>query len=325
MTGHCRPLKRVWMRYTGSMFRLHVIGFLVCSLFLLCAGPSVFAETMNSTNYAIPWDAWSAGGGEQGTSTTYTIDDTIGGIAVGTSTSASYSLRAGYRLGDAQPLTFSVAMAPVGGTSAAYSGLSIAGKTVTLSSLPNPFSVGQSIAIVESPGISQKTVVGKIVSLAGATINVDRFDGQTGTMSAAPASGRVVALSGSDIAFGEVSASVASVATGMIAVHAPTPDGYSVFAQAAAALASSGHTFTAVADGGVTTGVEEYGIITHGSTASLATDTALSTTVLTVQQSSDPTIGAGDRTAFLYKLAISSATPSGSYSQAVYFTLTPNY
>lgn len=313
------------MRYTGFMFRLRVLGFFLSGLVLVCAGPSAYAETMNSTNYAIPWDAWSSGGGEQGTSTTYTIDDTIGGIAVGTSTSASYTLRAGYRLGDELPLAFSVAMAPVGATSGAYSSLSIAEKTVTLSGASNPFSVGQSIAVIESPGISQKTVVGKIVSLSGMTIAVDRFDGQTGTMSAAPATGSVVALSGGDIAFGAVPVSAASVATGMINVYAPTADGYSVFAQAAAVLASSGHTFTGVSDGSVTTGSEEYGIITHGTRAALVAEVAVTTTALTVQESTDPSLQVGDRTAFLYKLAISSATPSGSYSQAVYFTLTPNY
>ncbi len=314
------------MRYTDHMSRSSQ-AFVAILLWMVFAftGPSALAESMVSTNFAIPWDAWSAGGGEQGTSTSYAIDDTIGGLAVGTSTSASYTMRAGYRLGDELPLAFSVAMAPVGGTSKAYSGLSIADKTVTLTGLPNPFSVGQSIAVIESPGISQKTVVGKITALSGATITVDRFDGQTGLMSATPISGSVVALSGGDIAFGEVSAASASVATGMISVHAPTSDGYAVFAQAAAVLASAGHAFTGVADGAVSAGSEEYGITTHGARAALATDQPVTTTALTVQESSDPSLQAGDRTVLLYKLAISSTTPSGSYSQAVYFTLTPNY
>ncbi len=314
------------MRYTDHMLRSsRALLALFVAVNLVFFGPSAFAQSMASTNYAIPWDAWSAGGGEQGTSTSYRIDDTIGGLTVGTSTSASYALRAGYRLGDESPLAFSVAMAPVGGTSKAYTGLSIADKTVTLSALPNPFSVGQSIAVIESPGLAQKTVVGRIVALSGTTVTVDRFDGQTGAMSASPTSGNVVALSGGDIAFGEISTAAASVATGMINVHAPTANGYSVFAQAAAPLASDGHAFTGVTDGAVSAGVEEYGIRTHGAYAALSVDLPVTTTALTVQESSDPSGIGGDRAAFLYKLAISAATPAGSYSQAVYFTLTPNY
>lgn len=314
------------MRYTDGMTRSsQALLALLVGIDLVFFGPSAFAQSMASTNYAIPWDAWSAGGGEQGTSTSYAIDDTIGGLTVGTSTSASYALRAGYRLGDESPLAFSVAMAPVGGTSKTYTSLNITDRTVTLSALPNPFSAGQAIAVIEAPGLAQKTVVGRIVAVSGVTITVDRFDGQTGSMSASPASGNVVALSGGDIAFGEISTALASVATGMINVHAPTENGYSVFVQAAAPLASSDHTFTGVADGTVSAGAEEYGIRTHGTNATLSLDMPVTTTALTVQESSDPSAVGGDRTAFLYKLAISSATPAGSYGQAVYFTLTPNY
>lgn len=309
-------------RYTARMNRSLCRWIVGCVLWLLPL--QVGFAAMSSTNYQVPWDAWGAGGAELGSSASYRIDDTLGGTAVGTSTGAAYLTRAGYRLGDAQALSFSVLMAPVGGTSVSYGGLNASTRLVTLSG-SNPFSVGQSVAIVESPGLSQKTAVGRVAAVAGSTITLDRLDGQPSTMDAAPASGRVLLLSGGDIAFGEVAVSTGAVATGVALVQALTPSGYTLYMQAAAALASDAHAFSPVADGAVTAGTEEYGMRTYGTTSQVTVDTAVSTTAVSVQGSSTISATGGDRTALLYKLAISTATPAGAYSQSVFFTLTPNY
>lgn len=283
---------------------------------------------MSSANFAVPWDEWGSGGGEAGSSASYQIADTLGGTAVGVASSTSYTLLSGYRLGDARALSFSAAMAPVGGVSTPYSALDVSTKTITLElgvNDPNPFSVGDDVAIIENAGLSQLTAVGRVTFVEWPSVTVDRFEGDIGSMSATPSSAKVVALSGGNIAFGEISASVGAVATGMLSVQAPTPAGYTLFAQSVGDLISSSHTFSAVSDGAVSAGVEEYGIRTLGTTAVLLSDTPLTTTITSVQASSTASGPTDDRTAFLYKLAISSATPAGAYSQSVFFTLTANY
>lgn len=286
----------------------------------------VFAATMTSPSYQIPWDAVGSGGDERGSSASYFIDDTIGGVAAGSGSSASYSTKAGYRFGDEQSLSFAVRMAPVGGVSVAYSSINIATKLITLApSVVNPFHAGDFIVVVEEPGLSQRTVVGKVVTVTGGSVVVDRFDGQTSAMSPTPVSGVVRLLSGGDLSFSSPSVATGAVASGMLSVTAPTPSGYTLYGQATGPLASSGHTMTPVADGVVTAGTEEYGMITFGSKASLVSETAPSAVSVNIQHSTVSTGPEGDRTAFLYKFAISTATPAGSYGQSLYFTLTPNY
>lgn len=283
---------------------------------------------MSSANFTVPWDEWSSGGGEAGSSASYQIADTLGGTAVGVASSTSYTLLSGYRLGDARALSFSAAMAPVGGVASPYSALNASTKTISLTlgeGETNPFSVGDYVAVIEDPGLGQLTAVGRVTIAGSASVTVDRFEGDISSMSATPSSARVVQLSGGNIAFGEISASVGAVATGILSVQAPTPAGYTLFAQSVSNLISSSHTFNAVSDGAVSVGVEEYGIRTLGTTAALLSDTPLTTAITSIQSSSSASGPTDDRTAFLYKLAISSTTPAGAYSQSVFFTLTANY
>ncbi len=320
--------KRMQTRYNRYMplFRAMKFVSVIASIPLVIAPLTVFAATMTSPSYQIPWDTMSSGGGEQATSPSYSMDDTIGGTVIGSGNSGSYSTMAGYRLGDEQTLSFFVRMAPVSGASVAYASINISGKLVTLPpGVTNPFHEGDFIAVVEDPGLSQRVVIGQVLTVAGQTITVDRFDGQTAEMSPTPTSGVVRLLSGGDLAFGLPSVTTGAVATGMLSVSAPTPSGYTLYGQASGLLASSGHAMTPVADGVVSAGTEEYGMITLGSTAALVNEVAPSTIPVSVQQSTGLTAEGGDRDVFLYKLAISSTTPSGSYGQSVYFTLTPNY
>ncbi len=57
---------------------------------------SVSAAVMGSTNYSIQSDSVNVGG-IYGTSTSYRMEDTVGEIATGNSTSTSYNLHAGYQ------------------------------------------------------------------------------------------------------------------------------------------------------------------------------------------------------------------------------------
>ena len=287
--------------------------------------PSIVFAGMTSTHYQVPWDEWGSGGDEMGTSTAYAIRDTIGGLAVGATTSTVYSVESGYRLGDTQTLSFFAAMAPVGGTSSAYSGLNVATKTITLSGGSNPFSVGEYVALIENPGLSQLIAVGRITVVDVSTVTVDELDGQQSTMSPTPSSATIVVLSGGNISLGTITAATGAVATGVLDVQAPTPSGYTLFVQSRADLAAAGHTFAPVSDGSVTAGTEEYGICAYGSHAALVTDTPLTTAPTSVQSSLSASSDIGDRTAFAYKVALSASTPPGDYTQSIYFTLTPNY
>lgn len=311
------------LRYTRCMSssRSFLLFLVIISVVLL---PITTFASMSSANYQVPWDEWSSGGGEAGVSVSYEISDALGGIGVGIGSSASYTQLSGYRLGDARALSFAAAMAPVAGTSRAYSIFSLGARTVTLTDA-NPFSVGDYVALVENPGLGQRTAVGRVASVGTTTVTFDRLEGETGMLSASPASARAVLLSGGNISFGEISVSTGAIATGILSVQAPTPAGYTLFAQSTASLASTGHTFTPVSDGVVSVAAEEYGVRTLGTTAALLSDMPLTTAPMSVQSSSSASGPTDDRTAFLYKLALSSTTPAGAYSQSVFFTLTANY
>lgn len=58
--------------------------------------PSLVLAAMSSTNYYIYADSIDFGGGT-GTSTSYNLQDSLGGYATGISTSTSYEIRAGYQ------------------------------------------------------------------------------------------------------------------------------------------------------------------------------------------------------------------------------------
>ncbi|NBD74176.1 hypothetical protein GVX82_04015 [Patescibacteria group bacterium] len=57
---------------------------------------SVHGQVMQSSNYQIEFDSVNVAGG-RATSTTFTLEDTVGEIGTGPSDSASYELRAGYQ------------------------------------------------------------------------------------------------------------------------------------------------------------------------------------------------------------------------------------
>ena len=67
---------------------------LILGLGLTALGP-VQAETSGSENHTLRWDSLDAGGG-QSLSANYTLTDTLPPTEVGTSTSSSYSLAAGF-------------------------------------------------------------------------------------------------------------------------------------------------------------------------------------------------------------------------------------
>lgn len=72
------------------------ITFVFVIIYLLGGAYSVFAYVMSSSNYRIQSDSVNVGGVYQ-TSTNYKMEDTIGEIATGISTTTLYKLKAGYQ------------------------------------------------------------------------------------------------------------------------------------------------------------------------------------------------------------------------------------
>lgn len=82
----------------------------------------VLAYVMSSTNYRVQFDSINTGGG-MGTSTAYKIEDTVGEISTGFSTSTSYNLYAGYQQMD-QNVTLSLSVPSAVALSPSIGGIS---------------------------------------------------------------------------------------------------------------------------------------------------------------------------------------------------------
>lgn len=286
--------------------------------------PSLVFGAMSSGHYQINWDDLSAGGGEQATSSNYGMSDTIGGTAIGSSASERYQVKAGYRVGQDDLLALHVYMH---GSSAgvAYTALNTTEKTVTVTSASD-FLVGDLVAIVENVGFAQKTLVGKVVSIGGSVLTLDAMSGSVG-MSGSPTGGNdfVYLLDGSSASFGTLAAGAEQVMTGALGVQSTVGTGYTVYVQTDQPLQSVSHTMTAVADGAVSTGSEEYGYTATGTRSVLTEDVPLTTAQTAVQSSAGPSSALDDRVGVMYKLSVTASTPAGSYAQSVFYTLTANF
>jgi len=300
-------------------------------VFLLCFGFAIngVSAGMSSTNFLINWDSMNTGGNDASTSTNFGVRDTIGDIGSGTSTSANYQLAAGYRSPEGGDAIAFVIKTQTLSTQAAYTGLNIGGKTVTLSAVTTTYAIGDFVAVVENLGYSQLVVVGKIMNVAGAVLTVDKFDGATGSMSAVPAGGDdfVFRLSNSSVAFGSVVPNAASTAVAMSSVLSSVSSGYTVYVQANQQLQNGGaQVIASVADGAVSIGSEEYGASVTGTRSFLPdVDMAVTTTQRAIQSSASLTVGGSDRVPMNFKLSVVTTTNPGVYSQNVYYTMTANY
>lgn len=299
----------------------------VCAIVALTFLFTAAAHAMGSTNYTINWDSVNSGGDDISSSTNFRMHDTIGEQATGSSTSASFSLRAGYRFGDtdATILTFDVGTQE-NSTETSYTAFDNAGKTVTVSSAAS-FSVGNFIGVVENKGLSELIAVGKITDVSGLVITVDKWDGVPSSLSATPAGADdfVYRLSGDAAQLGTLSTTAGMTSLTHTSVVTNDENGYTVYLSADGNLRVDVSTFiNNVSDGSVTVGSEEYGTQTFGTlAANTGSDFPPSTSATSVQSSL--TFADDDRVAVEYKAAIDATTPSGSYSQIVTYAVTANF
>lgn len=298
---------------------------LLFAIYFMAAGHFVMA--MSSNNYQIMWDNFNEGGGEGSSSTNFSISDTLGDQATGYSSSTNFQLSAGYRIFEDEALSF-VVRGQGGASATAFSAFDDSSNSVTVSSVAG-FSTGDYIAVIENSGFAQFVSVGRITGIAGSVISVDDFDGDGASMSASPAGGNdvVYRLASSAATFGEVLDGTEYVSVAMTSVGSPASSGYSVYIQADQELQTgSAQTMDEVADGTVSTGSEEYGAEVTGATAfGAGTDTGVTTTQRVIQTSGSSSGAVPDKVAMTYKLSVTSSSSPGTYTQNVYYTLTPNY
>lgn len=280
---------------------------------------------MTSTNYQIRWDSLTEGGSDTSTSETYGVHDSIGGNALGDSTSENYQTDSGYRAGIFdQIITFDILLQ---NSSDSRVVTARSGTTVSLANTTG-LSAGGYVALVQDNGESQVSAIGKISSVSsGVSLTVDAWTDNGTTPTIDGTNDVLYPLNGSAIGLGELSSS--SVATAIIGyeVTADLDSGYSVQVLTSGGLSNGTQSITGVADGAVTTGSEEYGA--RSSDTSIATstfdtqDTALTTSF---QDIATETEAKYDNRHFLtLKAAAATTTTSGNYSQSITLIASGNF
>lgn len=130
-----------------------------------------------------------------------------------------------------------------------------------------------------------------------------------------------VSLSTSSIDFGKLSTSTVSTSSVDISISTDSETGYSVSISEDSDLSNGSDTISDVSDGSVTTGSEEYGINTQGADGLLGSDVAINGSVNVASFSGTVT---NRSTKVIFKAAIDSNTPTGTYSHNVTFDTTVN-
>ena len=282
---------------------------------------------MTSTNYQITWDDINVGGTDQSSSSNYYLDDSIGGLATGDSTSSEYSLSAGYRIGDnlLPYLSFDIGTQNTN-IQSAWTAFSNGGLTVTVAD-DSGFATGTFIGVIENEGFGQLVAIGKIASILSGTITVDSWVGDSASLSSTPAGSDdyVYPLTSNGVDFGLLYQEIEYARLQYTSVTTNAENGYTVSVIADTSLESGSQNIHPVEDGEVTVTSEEYGIESVGSLAvSTDTDIAIPTSTASSIQTSASS-ASDDRMGIIYKLSIDGRTPTGNYSQTVRYRVTGNF
>lgn len=306
-------------RHLSACFFAFLMGFFVIS--------PTFAA-MTSTNYQILWDTAGLGGDSSSSSGSYNLRDTLGGLATGNATSASYALATGYRAGIYdRTVDFSVVGADRGSQVAA---VSVAGTTLTVTSTAD-YAVSDYVVLVQNEGAAQVSAVGRVSSLTATTLIVDAW-ATNGTMPTIDGSDDVayVMSSSPSINLGTLSASDVATATLAWNASADVAQGYSVYVMADHDMRDAVDPLTvlsAVSDGAVTAGVTEYGARSSDTSLALSLfdtqDSAITTSLQQIASRSDNSFSTRD---FLtLKAAVASGATAASYTQELTILFVGDY
>ncbi len=284
------------------------------------------ANAMTSTNFLIEFDSINSGGTDWSSSTNYYMNDTVGEQATGYSTSTNYTMHAGYRQADEyKSLSFNVG-AQENATKIAYTALTLNSPyTVTVNSAAG-YSIGSHITVIENLGLSQKMIVGKITNIGGNVLTVDKWDGDTASISPSPAGGDdfVYKSDGTSVQFGTLSPFVGTTASVQTEVTTSAGLGYTVQVYSDDYFKSGANHIRDVDDGSITGDREEYGASVVGPNAvGVGSDFAVTTMQTLIQSYSNSAVN--DRVGMNYKVFITMGTLAGSYTQNVTYLLTANF
>ncbi len=315
------------MYFQGNIYAFRFFGVFFTLFFSFFSSfHPVFAQ-MASDNYLLQWDALTVGGLDDLSSSSYRVRSSVdSGVSAEILDSSGYVLDGGYRGGVYDPV--SRFMLFVQDRTSQVAATALSGTEVTLSNTTG-FSVGDRIVIVQNEGADQSSAVGRIASLAGSTVTVHSFSGDSLVIDG---SGGDYAYrmtpDGSSLPLGTPTSS--TVATGIVAWEA-TADvrtGYSVYVFDDGNLRTGGADEIAdVVDGEVSVGASEYGA--RSSDASLADslfdsqDTAITQSPQLVASRNDVAFFQVDY--LTLKLGVSSLQAPGDYSHQVYLVFSGNY
>lgn len=305
--------------------------FLGLCLALSCLFLGTFGvRAMTSTNYSITWDSVNSGGDDSGTSANYRVQDTIGQPIAGVSTSSLYSLASGYRA-DTDPFALSfVLYGQDRSRNVAYTSFDDIANQVTVATTTE-FTLGGYIVVIENEGLGQMFALGRVTSIVGNVLTVDGWSGgDSSLLSSVPSGGDdFVAPLGPTSGFGEVQPNQGYVTFNFGSVLVSASSGYAIYFQADDSLRNgTGGVIEDVADGSVSGDAEEYGMALYGDDVPVdldGLDIPVPTTTQRLIAQRDSRTMDGESFVALLKLMVTPTTPSGSYGQTLFFTLTANY
>lgn len=130
-------------------------------------------------------------------------------------------------------------------------------------------------------------------------------------------------VTSSSLSLGTLTTSSVATATTTITIETDNFNGYTLALKGTTGLVSGSDEIDGVSDGSVTAGSEEYGVSATGDDVVSAGDVAVTTTASTISTGTGTITG--NTTTLVFKVAVSSTTPVGSYSQTVQLltTVTP--
>ncbi len=285
---------------------------LVFVLLSAISAQQVFA-VMSSTNYKIENDVLGSGGSDVGSSASYLLRDSIGGISSQGSESASYQVNSGLRQGiydqiASFSLHFQDRATQVGATA-------LAGTTVTVSTVAG-MSVGDMVMIVQDEGAAQVTAMARITSISDPDIILDSLATNGTTPVINGANDYVYVADGSSLSFGTLNTALLSTAVVGWEVDAEQDEGYSIYVYDDGDFTNGTDTVPDVADGSVTVGSSEYGARSSDTSLSESTfDTQDAAITENFQQVASRATGEFDSRDFLtLKASISNSQPGGNYA-----------
>lgn len=301
---------------------------LIIAIFIIIFSfPVVFGRAMSSTNFQIDWDSLNSGGTEGSSSDNFSINDTLGGIATGDSSSINYEGVGGYRGPEGEEpvaeLSFNLE-AQDNTTEVAFTGFSDAGLTVVVASAVD-YSVNDYIAVVENVGQAQLVAVGKIVDITGTMLTVDAWEGDNASMpsGALGSDDFVYKLWGNAVDLELIDLTSVKTGVSFFVVNTNATNGYEVFVTEDGNFRTASFDIDDVSDGTVSAGSEEFGIESLGADVQNSGDWAVTSGLQTISSNSVPAIN--NRTAVIYKTASDEFTESGNYSNIITFYCIANF